>query len=87
MSVVHTWGSTPAERALPSPCDGFVARVDMLFRAFKVIVEYDGWQHERDPRQRQRDRERRERLEALGFRLIVVTDTDLRQPASIPWRA
>lgn len=63
-----------------------VARVDMLYAAYKVIVEYDGWQHERDSPQRQRDRERREQLEALGYRLIVVTDADLRTPASIPWR-
>ena len=28
MSVAFTWGTTAAERALPYPCDGFVARVD-----------------------------------------------------------
>lgn len=28
MSVAHTWGTTPEERALPYPCDAFVARVD-----------------------------------------------------------
>ena len=28
MSVATTWGTTAAERALPYPCDGFVARVD-----------------------------------------------------------
>lgn len=64
----------------------FVARVDMLYERYKVIVEYDGWQHERDGRQRQRDRERRELLEALGYRLIIVTDEDLRHPAAVPWR-
>lgn len=63
-----------------------VARADLLFVRFKVIVEYDGWQHERSSRQRQRDRERREVLEALGYRLIVVTSADLRTPRSIPWR-
>ncbi|WP_159541572.1 DUF559 domain-containing protein [Aeromicrobium sp. 9AM] len=63
-----------------------VARVDLLYARHKVIVEYDGWQHERNSAQRQRDRERREVLEALGYRLIVVTDADLRTPRSIPWR-
>lgn len=64
----------------------FVARVDLLCAAFQVVVEYDGWQHERDSHQRQRDRERREELEALGYRLIVITDADLRTPAQVPWR-
>lgn len=66
---------------------GFVARVDMLYPAYRVVVEYDGWQHERDGRQRQRDRERREQLEGLGYRLIVVTDEDLRTaPHDVPRR-
>jgi len=65
----------------------FVARVDMLYAVYRVVVEYDGWQHERDARQRQRDRERRELLEGLGYRLIVVTDEDLRRsPEDVPRR-
>jgi hypothetical protein len=63
-----------------------VARVDLLYETYKVVVEYDGWHHERDGRQRQRDRERRETLEGLGYRLIVVTNEDLRTPQSMPWR-
>jgi hypothetical protein len=63
-----------------------VARVDLLYERYMVVVEYDGWHHERDGRQRQRDRERREVLESLGYRLIVVTNEDLRTPQSIPWR-
>lgn len=63
-----------------------VARADLLFARYKVIVEYDGWHHERSPAQRQRDRERREVLEGLGYRLIIVTSTDLRTPRSVPWR-
>ena len=55
----------------------FLARGDLVYTRWKVLVEYDGWQHERDARQRQRDRERREELEAAGWRLIVVTSADL----------
>lgn len=58
-----------------------VARVDMLFRAFKVIVEYDGRWHERSAQQRRRDRDRREQLEAMGYRVIVLFDTDLQKPS------
>jgi hypothetical protein len=64
----------------------FVARLDMAYPNWRVAVEYDGGHHERDPKQRQRDRERREAIEALGWRVIVVTGQDLLSPQSIPWR-
>lgn len=55
----------------------FVARCDLVFRALKVVVEYDGEWHERSRKQRQRDLVRREELEALGWTVIVVTVGDL----------
>ncbi|MGZ5389865.1 MAG: DUF559 domain-containing protein [Aeromicrobium sp.] len=64
----------------------FIARGDMPYFRFKVLVEYDGWWHERDGRQRQRDRVRREALEAAGWRVIVVTSEDLKDARLIPWR-
>lgn len=64
----------------------FLARGDLVYRFYKVLVEYDGWQHERDSRQRQRDHLRRERLEAAGWRVIVVTAEDFRNESSIAWR-
>lgn len=66
---------------------GLVARVGMIYVDHRVVVEHVGQQHEHDGRRRQRDRERRERLEGLGYRLIVVTDEDLRTaPREIPRR-
>ncbi|MDQ3156045.1 MAG: DUF559 domain-containing protein [Actinomycetota bacterium] len=64
----------------------FIARGDMVYFGYKVLVEYDGWQHERDARQRQRDRERREALEANGWRVIVITSEDLKRKHLIPRR-
>lgn len=61
----------------------FVARGDILFSRFKVLVEYDGWHHERDARQRQKDHLRRERLEAAGWIVIVVTIQDMKDPLGI----
>lgn len=66
--------------------DEFLARGDLVYELYKVLVEYDGWHHERDSRQRQRDRERREQLEAAGWRVIVVTSQDLEKPTLIPLR-
>ena len=64
----------------------FVARGDLVMRRWLVVVEYDGWYHERDGRQRQRDVLRRERLEALGWCVVVITARDLRHPESVPSR-
>lgn len=60
----------------------WLARGDLVFRRWKVLVEYDGWQHERDAWQRQRDHLRREALEAAGWRVIVVTTADMAAPRS-----
>ena len=55
----------------------FVARGDLVYAAFCVVVEYDGWYHERTAEQRRRDISRRERLEGCGWRVIVITSGDL----------
>lgn len=60
-----------------------IARGDLVYRAYKVVVEYDGWHHERDARQRQKDHLRRERLEAAGWTVIVITVADMKDPMGI----
>lgn len=61
----------------------FLARGDMVLPQFKIVVEYDGWHHERDAAQRQKDVYRRERLEAAGWIVVVVTSADLKHPTSV----
>ncbi|MET0819868.1 MAG: DUF559 domain-containing protein [Aeromicrobium sp.] len=39
---------------------------DLVLSQWRVIVEHDGWHHERDAAQRQKDHLRRERIEAAG---------------------
>lgn len=58
----------------------FIARGDMSFRDWKVLAEYDGWHHERSAGQRQYDVLRRERLEAHGWLVVVLTSADLKDP-------
>ncbi|MFD5213164.1 endonuclease domain-containing protein [Microbacterium sp. NPDC058345] len=60
----------------------FVARVDLLYRDAGVIVEYDGDYH-RDPDQWSRDQIRRARLEAMGYRVTVVTRRDFDDPQAL----
>lgn len=64
----------------------WLARGDLVYRTWKILVEYDGWQHERDAAQRQRDHLRREALEAAGWRVIVVTVEDMRRPGTVVTR-
>ncbi|MGH1563446.1 DUF559 domain-containing protein [Mumia sp. DW29H23] len=64
----------------------FVARCDLVYWRFRVIVEYDGAWHERSKKQRARDRTRREALERLGWTVIVVLEDDLTNTKSIVWR-
>lgn len=64
----------------------WLARGDLVYFDWHVLVEYDGIHHERDPWQRQKDRERREALEAEGWRVIVITAEDLREKRKIVWR-
>lgn len=61
----------------------WLARGDLVYRRWKVLVEYDGWQHERDARQRQWDHLRREQLEAAGWRVIVITAEDMKNPQTV----
>lgn len=66
---------------LPEPTVNFIIRqengdwrmrFDLCYLDLKLIIEYDGGQHARDPRQQARDLERREEIEELGYRILVI---------------
>jgi Protein of unknown function (DUF559) len=63
-----------------------VGRPDLVYLRYRVLVEYDGLYHLRDRAQQNRDLQRRERLEALGWRIIVVTVEGMRHPQEVVWR-
>ena len=63
-----------------------VGRPDLVYRRYRVLVEYDGAYHFDDPAQRERDLARRERFEELGWRVIVVTADGMRRPQEVVWR-
>lgn len=48
-------------------------RFDLCYENCKIIIEYDGRQHADDPIQWERDIYRREELERMGYRLIIIT--------------
>ena len=58
---------------------GWLARADLAWPRFRVIVEYDGLGH-LDEQQRRTDAARRNLLQDAGWLVIVFTASDLRQP-------
>ncbi len=64
----------------------FVGRPDLVYLDYRVLIEYDGRYHFEDPKQRERDIKRREALEALGWRVIVITAEGMRHPHEVVWR-
>ena len=60
-----------------------IARGDLVYRKFRVVVEYDGRHHALDPKQVQKDHRRRERLAAAGWTLITITTQDFKDPLGI----
>lgn len=61
---------------------GFVARPDLLYRAERVAIEYDGDGHRTGRGQWQVDVARDERLRWLGWEVLHVTQTTLEEPAA-----
>jgi len=51
----------------------FIGRGDMVYRKYKVLVEYDGEQHRTDTRQYDRDIGRLDRFDAEGWRVVRLT--------------
>ena len=56
----------------------FVARVDLAWPRFRVCVEYEGDGHRTDARQFRLDITRRERIEDQKWRMVRITDDDLK---------
>jgi len=57
---------------LRHPNGDWKARFDLCYPDLRLVIEYDGDQHITDPRQHARDLERREELERLGWRFVVI---------------
>lgn len=75
----------PEPRVNADVYDGrrFVARVDLLFAAFGVVVEYEGRHHAEDARQWRRDLTRIGELQRLGYIVERAHADDLRDPAAL----
>lgn len=73
----------PEINALVQSGNGSVREHDLLYRAARVVIEYDGRQHAEDARQWRRDLERREDIDDDGWRVLVLTAEDIyRHPSN-----
>jgi hypothetical protein len=63
-----------------------IRRGDLIFRRYRVLVEYDGEQHRTDDVQYARDARALERLAAEGWLVIRVRASDMRAPDDIAAR-
>jgi hypothetical protein len=57
----------------------WLLRLDLYYAAYRLLVEYDGRQHADDTRQWHRDIIRRETLDSMNIRLLIVTKEDFYQ--------
>jgi hypothetical protein len=62
--------------------EGFVARVDFAYPDLLLAIEYEGQWHGEGV-QVSRDRRRQNRLSAAGWRVLFVTNVDMRRPAEL----
>ncbi|WP_370617974.1 DUF559 domain-containing protein [Mumia qirimensis] len=63
-----------------------LARCDLVYWGYRVVVEYDGAWHASSRKRRAYDRTRRENLERDGWIVIVVLDDDLPHLRRVVWR-
>lgn len=75
-----------AQREIFDERGRFVARVDLAFEEYRLVVEYQGDHHRTDQAQWRRDVQRRAELEALGYRVLEVTALDLSDPRALAER-
>lgn len=60
-----------------------LAECDLVFRDQRVVLEYEGDYHRTDPAKFRSDISRYDRLQDLGWRVIRVTEADLRRPEEL----
>jgi very-short-patch-repair endonuclease len=60
-----------------------VAECDLVFRKQRVLLEYEGDHHRADPATFRKDITRYDRLQDLGWRVIRVTEADLKRPEEL----
>lgn len=61
----------------------FLARGDLVYPEYKLVLEYQGDQHRTDRAQWRRDIHRTGRLEDNGWQVLQFTDDDLKDPRAL----
>ncbi len=61
----------------------FLARGDLVYAEFKLVLEYQGDHHRTDRAQWRRDIRRVQSVEDIGWQMLQFTDDDLRNPVEL----
>jgi hypothetical protein len=78
MLIVLAGLPEPEVNVIFRKADGsWLIRLDLYYVAYRLLVEYDGRQHAESTRQWRRDITRRETLDRMDIRLLIVTKEDL----------
>jgi hypothetical protein len=80
---VWYWQTCQHRSAMSSSATTTVRRVDLVYLAFKIIIEYEGDQHRTDRGQWNRDIDRHEDFVRGHWTLIRVTSERLRWPRQV----
>lgn len=73
----------PELQAVIETPDGWSARVDFLFRAQRVVVEFDGMFKYTSAEHLQAEKKREDRLRALGYEVVRIIWADLEHPERV----
>ncbi len=74
---------TPEPQAWVRDADGFAARVDFLFRAERVIVEFEGMVKYQSAQDLQHEKVREDALRRLGYEVVRITWADLESTSRV----
>lgn len=74
---------TPEPQAWVRGANGFAARVDFLFRAERVIVEFDGMVKYESAQDLQHEKVREDALRRLGYEVVRITWADLKSTSRV----
>ena len=86
--AILVFGGLPRPEVNVDLFDGeqFIACVDMLYRLWRLVIEYEGRQHAEDPWQFNKDITRYAAIRDEQYEYVQVTQEMLRQPRAVVFR-
>lgn len=81
--IEHGFAEPEINRTVRTPSTGESFRLDLCYARERLAIEYDGDWHRTDRRRFRSDRRKDDVLHELGWRVVRVTEKDLRDPSRL----